>query len=199
MLQAELEREQEDSPYKRKCRSWGFESLEEESRSCKEAEGDRTLELFPLHPEGRWRGLKKLLPFFFWFHCKLLWRCALFSFLFFLSFSSFFVFGKEERQSCLFVRYCLLLFLTCNQSAIFSLFIRRSIYLCAWWVLLWAFLLTTATCWIQAFRLKRGNLWTLKSTHLLLNPFLFILYVLKIDMSTILIAKQKISYISPSF
>ncbi|KAE8100136.1 hypothetical protein FH972_018063 [Carpinus fangiana] len=48
----ELERE-EDSPYKRKCRSWGFESLEEESRSCKEAEGDRTLELFPLHPEGR--------------------------------------------------------------------------------------------------------------------------------------------------
>ncbi|KAJ4701721.1 WUSCHEL related homeobox 4 [Melia azedarach] len=42
----------EDSPYKRKCRSWTFECLEEDSRSCKE-EGDRTLELFPLHPEGR--------------------------------------------------------------------------------------------------------------------------------------------------
>ncbi|KAJ9186765.1 hypothetical protein P3X46_002302 [Hevea brasiliensis] len=43
----------EDSPYKRKCRSLAFECLElEESRSCRE-EGDRTLELFPLHPEGR--------------------------------------------------------------------------------------------------------------------------------------------------
>ncbi|KAF5444898.1 hypothetical protein F2P56_033990 [Juglans regia] len=51
---SELERDQEDSPYKRKCRSWGFESLEEESCKiyCKEEE-DRTLELFPLHPEGR--------------------------------------------------------------------------------------------------------------------------------------------------
>ncbi|KAA8537776.1 hypothetical protein F0562_027644 [Nyssa sinensis] len=47
----EVERE-EDSPYKRKCRSWGFESMEEERRYCKE-EGDKTLELFPLHPEGR--------------------------------------------------------------------------------------------------------------------------------------------------
>ncbi|EEF52371.1 WUSCHEL-related homeobox 4 [Ricinus communis] len=44
----------EDSPYKRKCRSWGFECLElEESRSSCREEGDRTLELFPLHPEGR--------------------------------------------------------------------------------------------------------------------------------------------------
>ncbi|KAJ8763235.1 hypothetical protein K2173_026136 [Erythroxylum novogranatense] len=46
----------DDSPYKRKCRSWGFESLElEESdrSSCKEGQGDGTLELFPLHPEGR--------------------------------------------------------------------------------------------------------------------------------------------------
>ncbi|KAJ4827359.1 hypothetical protein Tsubulata_042648 [Turnera subulata] len=44
---------EEDSPYKRKCRSWAFESLDlEETRSCRE-EGDRTLELFPLHPEGR--------------------------------------------------------------------------------------------------------------------------------------------------
>ncbi|XP_044510791.1 WUSCHEL-related homeobox 4-like isoform X2 [Mangifera indica] len=34
-----------DSPCKRKCRSWTFECLEDE--------GDRTLELFPLHPEGR--------------------------------------------------------------------------------------------------------------------------------------------------
>ncbi|KAG7020584.1 WUSCHEL-related homeobox 4, partial [Cucurbita argyrosperma subsp. argyrosperma] len=33
----------EDSPYKRKCMNWGFECLVE----------DRTLELFPLHPEGR--------------------------------------------------------------------------------------------------------------------------------------------------
>ncbi|KAJ9166265.1 hypothetical protein P3X46_021042 [Hevea brasiliensis] len=48
----EVERD-EDSPYKRKCRSWAFECLElEEIRSCRE-EGDRTLELFPLHPEGR--------------------------------------------------------------------------------------------------------------------------------------------------
>ncbi|XP_065847000.1 WUSCHEL-related homeobox 4 [Euphorbia lathyris] len=45
----ETERE-EDSPYKRKCRSWGFEV--EEIRRCRD-EGDRTLELFPLHPEGR--------------------------------------------------------------------------------------------------------------------------------------------------
>ncbi|KAJ6971668.1 hypothetical protein NC653_032249 [Populus alba x Populus x berolinensis] len=50
--QGEVEKD-EDSPYKRKCKSWSFECFElEESRSCKE-EGDRTLELFPLHPEGR--------------------------------------------------------------------------------------------------------------------------------------------------
>ncbi|KAF4366086.1 hypothetical protein CsatB_007278 [Cannabis sativa] len=55
-----VEREQEGctSPYKRKCRSWGFECLVEDySRLCygnnEEEEGDRTLELFPLHPEGR--------------------------------------------------------------------------------------------------------------------------------------------------
>ncbi|ESR47966.1 hypothetical protein WN944_008547 [Citrus x changshan-huyou] len=47
------EREEESSPYKRKCMNWTFECLEEESRSCKEDQGDRTLELFPLHPEGR--------------------------------------------------------------------------------------------------------------------------------------------------
>ncbi|XVE70118.1 hypothetical protein DITRI_Ditri10aG0045700 [Diplodiscus trichospermus] len=48
-----MERE-EDSPYKRKFRSWSFDFLEEESRSssCKEEE-NITLELFPLHPEGR--------------------------------------------------------------------------------------------------------------------------------------------------
>ncbi|CAH2056849.1 unnamed protein product [Thlaspi arvense] len=43
---------EEDSPYKRKCRTWTFECWGEDSRYCKE-EGDRTLELFPLHPEGR--------------------------------------------------------------------------------------------------------------------------------------------------
>ncbi|KAF5468230.1 hypothetical protein F2P56_012398 [Juglans regia] len=50
-----FERDQEVSPYKRKCRSWASESLEEEdqSKSCTDQEGDRTLELFPLHPEGR--------------------------------------------------------------------------------------------------------------------------------------------------
>ncbi|KAI4336999.1 hypothetical protein L6164_015462 [Bauhinia variegata] len=44
---------EEDSPYKKKCRSWGFE---EQSRSpChkEEEHQHRTLELFPLHPEGR--------------------------------------------------------------------------------------------------------------------------------------------------
>ncbi|GMI91137.1 WUSCHEL related homeobox 4 [Hibiscus trionum] len=48
-----MERSDEDSPYKRKCKSWLFEYMGEESRSpCKEEE-KRTLELFPLHPEGR--------------------------------------------------------------------------------------------------------------------------------------------------
>ncbi|KAL4309536.1 hypothetical protein GQ457_01G010420 [Hibiscus cannabinus] len=43
----------EDSPYKRKCRSWSFEEQEiSRSSSSKEAE-NRTLELFPLHPESR--------------------------------------------------------------------------------------------------------------------------------------------------
>ncbi|KAK7321678.1 hypothetical protein VNO77_32542 [Canavalia gladiata] len=48
-----VEREEEDSPMK-KCRSWGFEYLEEQRwwSSWKEEE-HRTLELFPLHPEGR--------------------------------------------------------------------------------------------------------------------------------------------------
>lgn len=42
-----------NNPYKRKCMSWGF--LEEDESYCKEGgEGeDRTLKLFPLHPEGR--------------------------------------------------------------------------------------------------------------------------------------------------
>ncbi|XP_015884316.3 WUSCHEL-related homeobox 4 [Ziziphus jujuba] len=51
----DMERE-EDSPYKRKCRSWAFECLVEDSSklSCKDhQEEDRTLELFPLHPEGK--------------------------------------------------------------------------------------------------------------------------------------------------
>lgn len=49
----------EDSPYKRKCRGWTFEYMEEEQQqegeeeiiNCRE-NGDRTLQLFPLHPEG---------------------------------------------------------------------------------------------------------------------------------------------------
>ncbi|KAL0368980.1 UNVERIFIED_CONTAM: WUSCHEL-related homeobox 4 [Sesamum calycinum] len=48
------------SSYKRKWRSWGFDECveeEEDSRYCcteEEGEGeDRTLKLFPLHPEGR--------------------------------------------------------------------------------------------------------------------------------------------------
>ncbi|KAL6215469.1 hypothetical protein ACLB2K_014899 [Fragaria x ananassa] len=50
-----LERE-EDSPYKRKCRSWAFDCLKDDSSTitCNNdvVEGDRTLELFPLRPEG---------------------------------------------------------------------------------------------------------------------------------------------------
>ncbi|XAR64023.1 hypothetical protein NMG60_11024218 [Bertholletia excelsa] len=42
----------EESPQKRKCRTWGFEFLEGDKGYCKD-EGDKTLELFPLHPEGR--------------------------------------------------------------------------------------------------------------------------------------------------
>ncbi|XP_028806893.1 WUSCHEL-related homeobox 4-like [Neltuma alba] len=43
---------EEDSPYKKKCMSWAFEGFQEQSRPCKEEE-HTTLELFPLHPEGR--------------------------------------------------------------------------------------------------------------------------------------------------
>ncbi|XP_077230971.1 WUSCHEL related homeobox 4 [Tasmannia lanceolata] len=48
---------EEESYYKRKCKSWGVSTLEEDSRLCGgfsgEEETDKTLELFPLHPEGR--------------------------------------------------------------------------------------------------------------------------------------------------
>ncbi|KAK4428914.1 WUSCHEL-related homeobox 4 [Sesamum alatum] len=51
----------DNNPYKRKCRSWGFDQSSEENNSrsnCTEEEEegleeDRTLKLFPLHPEGR--------------------------------------------------------------------------------------------------------------------------------------------------
>lgn len=52
----------EENEYKRTCRSWGFENLEIESRkninSSTKATFNKimdnvTLELFPLHPEGR--------------------------------------------------------------------------------------------------------------------------------------------------
>lgn len=47
------EEREEDSPKKRKCRTWIMpECLEEDKRHCRE-EGDKTLELFPLHPEGK--------------------------------------------------------------------------------------------------------------------------------------------------
>ncbi|XP_052190578.1 WUSCHEL-related homeobox 4-like [Diospyros lotus] len=52
----QAEREELDSPYKRKCLTWTFEWLEDqEKRLCKEEgeEDNKTLELFPLHPEGR--------------------------------------------------------------------------------------------------------------------------------------------------
>ncbi|KAG8499251.1 hypothetical protein CXB51_005715 [Gossypium anomalum] len=45
----------EDGPYKRKCRSWSFEYIEKKAdhRLHLKEEETRTLELFPLHPEGR--------------------------------------------------------------------------------------------------------------------------------------------------
>ncbi|KAK8465369.1 hypothetical protein PHAVU_009G066960 [Phaseolus vulgaris] len=53
--------EEEGSPCKKKCRRWVFDCLEEQSMSssslCEEEE-HRTLELFPLQPEGRLRGLR---------------------------------------------------------------------------------------------------------------------------------------------
>ncbi|XP_015972582.1 WUSCHEL-related homeobox 4 [Arachis duranensis] len=51
-----IERDHEDSPYK-KCRSWVFEYMEDQSwsssSSSSKEEEHKTLELFPLHPEGR--------------------------------------------------------------------------------------------------------------------------------------------------
>lgn len=98
-IQGEVERE-EDSPYKRKCRSWAFECLElEENRSSCREEGDRTLELFPLHPEGRWRGLKN---FSFIINFVSLWWSALIC-----AFLSLFLslFRERRKTSCLFVLY----------------------------------------------------------------------------------------------
>ncbi|KAI9106360.1 hypothetical protein K1719_021888 [Acacia pycnantha] len=42
-----------DSPYKKKCRGWTFEGFQEQSESCNKEQQHTTLELFPLHPEGR--------------------------------------------------------------------------------------------------------------------------------------------------
>ncbi|KAL5071865.1 hypothetical protein RYX36_022752 [Vicia faba] len=47
-----MKRNQEDSPLK-KSRSWPFEYLEEQTWSSICKEEHKTLELFPLHPEGR--------------------------------------------------------------------------------------------------------------------------------------------------
>lgn len=46
---------EEDSPYKKKCRNWGFEGFQEEQSGgpCNKEHQHTTLELFPLHPEGR--------------------------------------------------------------------------------------------------------------------------------------------------
>ncbi|KAL3634167.1 WUSCHEL-related homeobox [Castilleja foliolosa] len=48
------------SPYKRKCKTWAFDRLlEEVDKNCRDDDDDeqevenRTLKLFPLHPEGR--------------------------------------------------------------------------------------------------------------------------------------------------
>lgn len=48
----EGEEKEEDSPYKRKCMTWIFKCSEEDASFYKE-DGNKTLELFPLHPEGR--------------------------------------------------------------------------------------------------------------------------------------------------
>lgn len=64
LMQGEFGKE-EDSYCKRKCRSWGIQRVEEESgffggfrviggeEEEEEEEENKTLELFPLHPEGR--------------------------------------------------------------------------------------------------------------------------------------------------
>ncbi|KAK6939633.1 Homeobox domain [Dillenia turbinata] len=47
---------QEVNPYKRKCMSWRFECLQENNNMFsidRDDQGDKTLELFPLNPEGR--------------------------------------------------------------------------------------------------------------------------------------------------
>lgn len=63
------------------------ECLEEDKRHCRE-EGDKTLELFPLHPEGRWKGVGKfLISITLWFSVL----AISFSFL-------FFVWGKRKEK-----------------------------------------------------------------------------------------------------
>ncbi|KAL9237999.1 hypothetical protein vseg_012481 [Gypsophila vaccaria] len=54
----EMEQQVETSQYKRKLRDWTFEYTEDNNNVVKrknqvDDEGDQTLELFPLHPEGR--------------------------------------------------------------------------------------------------------------------------------------------------
>lgn len=174
-----VERE-EDSPYKRKCRSWGFDCLVEDSSSCSVKckvdvddvnEGGRTLELFPLHPEGRW------------------WpdRFSDFDNIMYASFSWFssfpICFGKEERQVIvsLIVYWSLDLYYfmpfgtkrLCRSivttSALYSKpYLYRSISSgdggCM--SLFWLQLLKTLNR--SFFRLKAGSymcVWTLKSTH----------------------------------
>ncbi|XP_010688724.1 WUSCHEL-related homeobox 4 isoform X2 [Beta vulgaris subsp. vulgaris] len=48
-----IDQEEQISPYKRKFRNWTFKSSEEKQKKDYTNEEDKTLELFPLHPEGR--------------------------------------------------------------------------------------------------------------------------------------------------
>lgn len=93
---------EEDSPCKRKCRSWSFE--EEDSRSSRKEDENRTLELFPLHPESRWMMMTVVIVYLFSF----------------LSLSSF-VAGKKKDTKlspCTLMPY---LFLTWEPNLLLSL------------------------------------------------------------------------------
>lgn len=106
--------EEEGSPCKKKCRRWVFDCLEEQSMSssslCEEEE-HRTLELFPLQPEGRLRGLRNwpLIIQPSWLN-----ECGLICFTFLFP-----LYWERRKTKCLWsVLFHLMLFLTLepNQS-----------------------------------------------------------------------------------